>query len=99
MKGSDLSIPGLGGTRASSLQCGGTVLEELLLPAIESGRLDLMAFTDLRDGLALQEVLAEDCHLLLMGVVFSWLPGHWGVLFMLCNSSTGKLRFVSRQNN
>jgi hypothetical protein len=71
-EGSDLAVLGV----LQSLMAfagigegGGTVLEELLLPEIEEGDVEVVFLTDVGDGLLLQEVESEQGDLLLGGKV------------------------------
>jgi len=47
------------------------VLEQLLLPAVEEVRMEVVLLADLGDGFVLQQVESQDLHLLLSGKLSS----------------------------
>src|SRR5262249_2054471 len=55
------------------LEGDGAVLEELLLPAVEEGRMDAVLVTQVRHRLLLQEMQAQDGHLLRSRVMLALL--------------------------
>src|SRR4051794_28072687 len=75
-QGGDPAILVVAGTSGPGLECGGGVLEELLLPAIEHGGVDAVPITEVRDGGVLEEMKPKDGGLLLDGESFSSLLGH-----------------------
>jgi hypothetical protein len=56
-------VLGLGGA-VFSLERGGAVLEELPLPGVEGGKLELVLVAEVGDGGLLDQVTAEDSNLL-----------------------------------
>jgi len=71
--GLELRGPGRGGGR---LECGGGVLEELLLPVVEQAGLKVVLFAELRDGDLVDVVAAKKSGLLLGGERSAGLTGH-----------------------
>src|SRR4051812_16090875 len=75
-QGGDPAILVIAGTWGPGLECGGGVLEEFLLPAIEHGGVDAVPITQVRDGGVFEEMEPKDGGLLLDGESFPSLLGH-----------------------
>src|SRR3954465_13829228 len=75
-QGGDPAILVVAGTSGPGLECGGGVLEEFLLPAIEHGGVDAVPITQVRDGGVFEEREPKDGGLLLDGESFPSLLGH-----------------------
>ena len=72
----DPPVLGVTGTSVSGLEGGGRVLEELLLPAVEHGGVDVVLITKVRNGGAFEEMEPKDGGLLLGTGAFPRLLGH-----------------------
>jgi hypothetical protein len=75
-QGGDPAILVVVGTSGPGFKCGGGVLEEFLLPAIEHGGVDVVLIAEVRDGGMFQEMKPQDGGLLLDGESFPSLLGH-----------------------
>ena len=56
-----------------ALEGGGAVLEELLLPGVEDGRLQVVLVTEIRDGHPVNQMASQDGDLLGGGIMLAWL--------------------------
>jgi len=54
-----------------ALECSRSVFKELLPPAIEDGRLEMIFITDRRDGHLIEQVLSQDDDLFFGAIVFA----------------------------
>jgi hypothetical protein len=72
----DPPVLGVTGASGSGFEGGGGVLEELLLPAVEHGGVDVVLVTKVRNGGAFEEMEPKDGGLLLGTGAFPRLLGH-----------------------
>jgi hypothetical protein len=69
LQGGDPLALGVGGAAVGAFEGGGAVLEELLLPGVEEGGLEMVLVAEIGDGHPVDEVASEDGDLLGGGVV------------------------------
>jgi hypothetical protein len=72
----DLLVLGVGGPSGAGLEGDGTVLEELLLPAVEHRGVHAVLVTQIRDGNVFEEMEPQDGDLLLGGESLASFLGH-----------------------
>jgi hypothetical protein len=73
LQGGDPLVLGVGAAAVGTLEDGGAVLEELLLPGVEEGGLEVVLVADVGDGHPVDEVASEEGDLLGGGVVLAGL--------------------------
>src|SRR3954470_5950776 len=84
-QGGDPALLVVAGTSSPGLECGGGVLEEFLLPAIEHGGVDAVPIAEVGEGGGFEEMEPKDGGLLLDGKSFPSLHRHGRASTRGCN--------------